>query len=321
MSPAKSQSKPKSVKPKVFASRKRVRKVPEHKSFRLSKRIRNPRPALPGVHRIWSQTFRLIYANKKLFLGIIAVHVVLSVIFVRGFGISTEFTDLKTQVDELLGGSVNQLGTSLALFSYLATTAATQASEVAGAYRVFLTFIATLAIIWAARQVLAGKKTTIREAFYSGMYPLIPFMLVLFVIGLQLIPAIIGNMAYGFIVSGGLAITTAEKLIVLIFFLLLLLLSFYMIISSVFALCISTLPDMTPMKALRSARGLVLYRRWSVGLRLIALPMVLLVLALITIMPLIIFIPVLAEPVFFLAGSIGLLLGNLYIYNLYRALL
>ena len=307
----------------MSAAKSRVRKLstPAHKSFRLSKAVRNNRPPLPGALRLSRLTFGHVRANKKLFLGIIAVHVILSVIFVRGFALSSEFVDLKQNVDELLGGSVNQIGASLALFGYLAATASSEASEVAGAYRVFLTLIASLAVIWAARQVLAGEKPIIREAFYKGMYPLIPFIFVLFVVGLQLLPALVGNLAYGLIVNGGIAVTSAEKLVVLSMFLLLVLLSLYMVISSIFALYIITLPDMTPIKALRSARGLVLHRRWSVALRLAALPLMLLVLALIIIVPLIIFAPIAAEPVFFLASSLGLLFTHLYLYNLYRALL
>ena len=54
-----------------------------------------------------------------------------------------------------------------------------------------------------------------------------------------------------------IAIGALEKAIWWIFLGLTGLLSAYMISSSVFALFISTLPNMTPMKALRSARNLV----------------------------------------------------------------
>ncbi len=49
----------------------------------------------------------------------------------------------------------------------------------------------------------------------------------------------------------------------MIFFLLAMLTLIY-VKSSLFALYIVTLPDMTPMKALRSARELARYRRWTV---------------------------------------------------------
>ena len=66
-----------------------------------------------------------------------------------------------------------------------------------------------------------------------------------------------------------------------------------------FALYIVTLPDMTPMKALRSARELVRYRRWTVLRKVLFLPLMLLVVAAIIMVPIII----LADA----AGPVGIL--------------
>lgn len=299
----------------------RMRKAPNYHSFKLSKRVRVHRAPLPGALRLMRQVLGLIRRNKRLFLGIIAVHIVLSIIFVRGFGISHDLVDLKQNLSEILGTGVNQLSVSIALFGQLASTAGSRASDVAGAYQVFLTLITSLAIIWTARQALAGHTITVRDAFYKGLYPIVPFILVLSVIGLQAVPALLGNLLYSLAVSNGTLVTTPEKLFALIIFLLLVLLSLYMIISSVFALYISTLPDMTPLRALRSARELVLDRRFAVGLRLVALPLSLLIIAMVIIIPLIILAPWLVEPVFFVMGSLGLLVAHLYMYSLYRSLL
>ncbi len=299
----------------------RVRKTAHYHSFKLSKRTRAHKPRLPGAWRLLRSSLGLIRNNKKLFLGITAVHVILSVVFVRGFGISRDLVDLKANLLEIFGEGANQLQVSLALFGQVAGTAGKPATEVAGAYQAFLTLIISLAVIWTARQVLAGHKTTIRDAFYKGLYPIVPFILVLFVIGLQTIPALLGNLMYSIAINGGLLVTPAEKLLALSIFLLLVVLSLYMIISSVFALYISTLPDMTPLRSLRSARGLVVDRRLSVGLRLVALPLMLLVIAMIITLPLIIAAPWFVEPVFFVMTSLGLLVAHLYMYNLYRSLL
>ena len=68
------------------------------------------------------------------------------------------------------------------------------------------------------------------------------------------------------------------------------LLSLYMICSSLFALYIVTLPNVTPMKALRSARQLVLHRRFLVLRKILFMPLALLVLGAIIMIPLIIFL-------------------------------
>ncbi|HEX5798415.1 MAG TPA: hypothetical protein VFX79_03590, partial [Candidatus Saccharimonadales bacterium] len=177
------------------------------------------------------------------------------------------------------------------------------------------------AIIWSIRQVLAGERIRFRQAFYEGMYPIIPFLLVLFVLGLQLIPATIGSFLLTTVISGGLAVTFVEQFIWWVLFGLLTLLSLYMLLSSIFALYIVTLPGMAPLKALRSARGLVLNRRVSIGLRLLGLPALGIFVYVAVLLPAIIAIPVLAVPIFALLSSFGLFFVHSYIYNLYRELL
>lgn len=245
----------------------------------------------------------------------------MSLVFVTGLGSSFDFVQTKQDVEEFLGGEANQATTTIALFGYLVGSAGAQAGEVAGTYQLFLTLISSLAIIWAVRQVMAGEKVTAKDSYYRGLYPLIPLLLVLFVIGLQLLPALIGTTLYSIVLNNALAVTAIEKGIWLLLFILFWLLSLYMIVSSIFALYIVTLPEMTPLRALRSARGLVLHRRLHVGLRIIALPLVLLVVAMILLAPVILFVPVLAMVLFLIFSSFGLCLAHTYMYSLYREML
>jgi hypothetical protein len=207
------------------------------------------------------------------------------------------------------------------LFGILAASLGAQASEVVGAYQSFLIVIFSLASIWLTRQFLLNETPRLRDAFYKGMYPLIPFILVLFVVALQLLPALFGNFLYSVVTQQGLAVTAIERLIWLILLLLLVALSLYMIISSLFALYIVTLPDMTPLKALRSARELVLHRRLKILVRIVAMPLILVLLAVLIFVPLLIFATPLAEPLFLLASSFALVVIHVYFYNVYRALL
>ena len=153
------------------------------------------------------------------------------------------------------------------------------------------------------------------------MYTLIPFIFVLLVIGVQLIPALIGNMLYSTVLTNGLATTPIEQVLWFMIFVLLLLLSAYMLASSLFGLYIVTLPDMTPLKALRSARQLVLHRRVSVLLRIVSLPLIMLSFALIIFVPLLIIATVIAQPLFIIFSSFAFLVTHTYMYFLYRSLL
>jgi hypothetical protein len=144
---------------------------------------------------------------------------------------------------------------------------------------------------------------------------------VLFVIGIQLLPLLAGNWLYATVIGGGIAVTGLEKLIWILLVILLILLSLYMVSSSVFALYISTLPDMTPLSALRSAREIVRYRRWVVMRKVLFLPVCLLIIGALIMVPLIIFVTPLAEWVYFGLSMLSLAVIHSYMYSLYRELL
>jgi hypothetical protein len=240
---------------------------------------------------------------------------------VRGLSSGVNIQQIKTTLGEASKGNLKALSTSFTLFGYLISSGTSSSSAAGGVYQASLIIIISLASIWALRQVLAGSKVKIRDTFYKGVYPLIPFILILIVVGLQLIPLLIGNWLYGTVISNGIAVTALEKIIWALVFLVLALLSLYMICSSIFALYIVTLPDMTPMKALRSARQLVAHRRWEVLRKVLFLPLALLILGAIIFMPLVLFLAGAVSWIFFVLSIFILAVIHSYMYGLYRELL
>jgi hypothetical protein len=97
--------------------------------------------------------------------------------------------------------------------------------------------------------------------------------------------------------------------------------SIYMVSASVFALYIVTLPDMTPRPALRAARDLVRFRRWTVIRRVFFLPLFLLLLLGVIIIPLILYAQAIVPIVFFMLSMLSILFIHTYLYTLYRELL
>lgn len=310
-----------SQKPKSNPKKKpRVRPQATYKSFRLSKKIKHSsNKPLPGIWRLLKQALLPLRQHKKLFIGIMVINFGLSIIFASVISSSIDFVSVKDELNQAFGGELDKVTSATTLFAYLLNSAGGQAGG--SNYQLFITLITSLATIWAIRQVLAGERIRVRQAFYQGMYPLVPFMLVLFVIALQLLPFLIGSSLLSTVIQNGLAISGAEQAVWWVVFGLLSLLSLYLVLSSIFALYISTLPNMTPIKALRSARGLVLHRRLSVGLRLLGLPIVLGIIYFGVLVPLIFLVPVLVVPAFLAVGSFSLVLTHSYLYNLYRALL
>lgn len=295
-------------------------KRPKYKSLRLQKRITH-HVKLPSVYRITKKAFRTVWDQKALFLGITFIYGFLNLVLVQGIAGSTDTSVLKEGLDEIFTGNLGGLASSLSIFSIMLSSAGNSISQTAGAYQMFLALIGSLAIIWALREVLAGKNVRIRDAFYRGMYPLIPFILIMFVIALQIIPIIVGSGLYSIVVNNGIAVLFVEKFLWAMLYGLLGLLTLYMLSSSIFALYIVTLPDMTPVKALRSARELVRYRRWTILRKIISLPIILLITAAVIMVPIIIWLTPLAQWVFFMLTMSALLAIHAYMYTLYRELL
>lgn len=301
----------------------RIKKQPTYKSFRLSKKIKpiSSKP-LPGIYKLFKQTLSLVKNNKILFFGIISIYILLSLLLVSGFSIFTDFFNTKKQIDESLSDqSVDGWNVAIALFGVLIASNNSGNSEAGGVYQLFLALIVSLALIWAIRQVNAGQRVSPKQAFYQGLYPLVQFVLVACVIVLQMIPFLIGSFLLSTVIANSIVVTFAEQSVFILLYVLLGTLSLYMILSSVFALYIVTLPDMTPMKALRSSRQLVLHRRLSIALRIIGLPILSTVFFVGIILPLIYFLPFLAVVVFVILSGLMLFFFHAYMYSLYRALL
>ncbi len=302
------------------ASKGRKRKVSKYKSFRLTKRIPHPAGPLPSAWSILRKTRRLIWANKKTLLIIFVVFTLLNLVFVRGFASPLNVADVKDSLQQTLGKNPGKSFTTLAIFGHLLGSG-TSTVPSSGVYQTILVIMVSLALVWVFRQYAAGHKPNAKRAFYEGMYPVIPFLLVLSVMVLQLIPAVIGIALYSATVSSGVAASGIEQGLWTVLTVMLIILTLYMLLSSFFALYVVTLPGMTPMKALRSSRQLVFSRRLSVLRKILLLPLLLAVVLVILVVPTIYFASVLAPWLYYLLTISGLFVLNAYLFNVYLALL
>lgn len=308
--------------PPADANAQRRVKVRGYKSFRLEKKVRREVPqTLPSGYRLLRSALGVIKRNWKVFLGIAVIYGALTLAFISGFS-AINLTDAKQSFGNLFNGQINQAATGLSLFVYLlGSSGNTTATPSAGVYQVVLGVITSLAIIWTLRQIYAGNSVRLRDGFYQGMYPLVQFVLVLAVIGLQLLPLIAGAELYQLVMNNAIAVTAVEHILWLLLFLLLGVLSLYMVCASFFALYIVSLPDITPMAALQSAKQLVLHRRWLIVRKVLFLPLALLVITAIVTVPFIMFATAVAPWVFFALSSSMLVVVHGYMYALYKAML
>lgn len=277
---------------------------------------------LPSVWDISKRSLDLLWRHRRLFLGIAGIYTILNIFLVRGFSGATDIAPLK---DVFMGGyqgGIGQLTGSLTLFGLLITASGSDTSDVAAAYQTFLIIITSLAVVWALRQVMAGEQQVrVRDSFYKGMYPLVPVILIFLLAVLQLMPLIIGGGIYNLVVSNGIAVNLGERIAWSLIFFAGMVISLYFITSTVIALYIATLADMTPMRALRSARDLIRHRRWMVLRKILFLPLALIVISAVILLPIIWVLTPLAPWVFFVLSMIGIVVVHAYLYTLYRDLL
>lgn len=280
-----------------------------------------PPAQLPNAWQLTKAAALTLWAHKELFAGIILVYGLLNLILVQGLASSTDVGSLKNSLDKAFTGHLSSLASSLGTFVVLIGGAGSSSSQTGGSYQSFLALAASLAIIWALRQVLAGTRVRVRDAYYRGMYPLVPFLLILMVIAVQVLPLLAGSLLYTIVAANGIAVYFIEKCIWAAMFGALALWSLYMITASAVALYIVTLPDVTPLQALRSARELLRGRRWTVLRKILCLPLILFVIAAVIMLPIIVWLTPLAQGVFFLLAISALGAVHAYMYTLYRELL
>lgn len=276
--------------------------------------------SIPSAWTIFKRSNRHLNEHKKLFGIISLIYLGLTMLLVRGFQLTTDLGLAKQAFDELLNGAGNGITSSLAVFGYLVGTNSPN-SEVATVYQTMIIVLFSLVTIWALRQTHAKEKISVKDAFYKASYPLIQFILVLLVVGLQFIPFVLGNFLFSATVGSDIAVNLAEKILWSALSFMLVLWTVYLVSSSLFALYIVTLPDMTPLQALRSAKKLVKFRRWSIIRKVIFLPFILCIILAVVMLPTIMFVTPISEVVFLILISSVLVVSHSYMYSLYRELL
>lgn len=274
-----------------------------------------------GSFRLCAQVFKIMGRYWKTLGGIIIIYLILNVIFASGVSnINSTVNTIKGDLNNISGQSHPLVSASTG-FLVLVTSGGSSSSAAGAALQVMLVIIISLVVIWTLRQLLAGKIVKIKQAFYNATNQLIPFLLVLLVIFIQLLPVTFG---FSVLAAVAVAVGNISALGTLVMTVLMIVLagwSFYMLSSSLFALYIVTLPGMQPRAALRSAKNLVRYRRFLVLRRVTFMPLAMLAIAAAIIIPLILYVTFLVTPVFFIMSGLALLFAHTYLYSLYRGLL
>jgi hypothetical protein len=295
-------------------------KSERYKSFRLQKRIKTgPVPKMTGGLRLMRETFGLLRANWKTFLGVSLIYAAANQLLVQGL-LGFDTNAAKQALQNAWTGGIGSLGSGFDVAASLFGGNGL-VSDVASVYQFILLLVATLAFIWTFRHASRGEKVRVRDGFYRGMTPLIPFLLVYLVVAIQLLPVALGTYLYNSAGPGFAVVNGVEVMIWVVALGLLAMISLYMLSSSVFALYIVSLPGATPIASLRAARKLVYGKRLMIIRRFLVLPIVVLLFGAALLLPAIMISSVLAVIIFFILNAMLLPIIHGFMFGLYQELL
>lgn len=307
---------------KTAAPKRRILKVPKRTNRQTRKTIKAGQKPLPSTVKLLRTSIGRLYQAWPLFIGISLVYSLLLLLFVQSQS-SGSVSELKAAVQDGIGGEVSSLGVGVSVFGILLGSANSTASDVSSLYQTIIFIVVSLALLWSLRQQRPIKRWWLatKQAFYQSTHPLVPFLLVLVVVALQLLPVIMAGGIYNNVILGGVAQTLTEGVLWLGVLFGLLFISLYWLSSSVFALVIVTLPDTPPRKALRMAKQLVRFRRLTIMRRFLLFGVALVSIAGLIMVPLIMILPVLASGIFLLLSVAVLPLTWSFTYSMYQELL
>ncbi len=286
--------------------------------------VRTMRPVRPKVATsiaILRNSIKLLRLTWKPAVGVAIVYALGVLVFARGLSVGQDMTSIKQTLDSLFTGTGGHAQSLFVEFMVLFNSSNTTTNAGGGFFQAFLLIMCTLAIIWVFRQANSGTQPTTKAAFYNGMYPLAQFILVLLAISIQAIPLLLGSYLYSMLIANGIAVHAIEIFLSFLIIILLITWSLRMLMSSFFALYIVSLPGMTPVRALRSAKELVIGRRMLVVRKIVLLPVVLLLASVIVIVPFLLLWPPVAAWVFYTLSAFALVASNAYMYTIYKELI
>lgn len=277
---------------------------------------------LPSVWQLVKGAIQLVRLQPKPLLGITAVYGLLVLILVQSFSAGDSVATLKSQFAPGFLRHANVLTSSVTVFGSMLGSVGNSVSGAAGAYQFFLLIIGSLAIIWAFRQIaeLQATRVSVKQAYYRGMTQLIPFVLVIMVIGLEMVPFLLGATVYSAFVTQGIAVGLTENLIFISVFVVLAVLSLFLMSTTFLALYAVAEPEITPRPAMLAARALVRGHRLAVFRKVLFLPFAVLLAGLVIMVPAIAILPAIAPWLYFILSVLALLAVHAYMYTLYREL-
>lgn len=273
---------------------------------------------VPSSFVLLGRSVTFLFKHMKKLIGISMVLYVLYFLLIRA-GSTFDIESYDQLISDELGD--NDLVNNVLLTGILIGSGGNADTSASSVSSLLLFVIGSLALIWAIRHLTAGKKFRTRDSYYKGMYPLIPFMIILFVITIQLIPFVVGGFLYSTAEINNLITSGIERTLFVSGWIALGLLSVYWLANSIMSIYAVTLPDIYPLQALRSTKKVVKGRRWSIFIKVFMLGVFLLLFGGSLLFACVALFPSVAVYMYDIIAILALLFAHIYLFKLYRSLL
>lgn len=299
---------------------KNDRKKKKYRSFHLQKKIKPEPRDIPSVRKLFKLSGLFMWQHKKKLLPIMIINAAAYYLLIKTPTSILSISEIRQSVQNALGegslktwnGTLATLGTVVGLNSTSGSNATQQSVSFLGISMVY---------IWVIRQLHNKHDFNIRDAFYQAFAPIIPILVLMVVATFQIIPFAVAGLVYSIARTGGVFVSGFEDMAFFSVAFLMSLLSFYWLTPTIIAIYVTTIPGMYPFRALKSARQLIQFQRFTVFRRIIIMPLAVLAIYFGTLLFTIRFTPGATLYVSEILAFIILPFIHIYLYKLYRSLL
>src|SRR4051812_5663748 len=92
-------ARPKKTTPAEKSAEPRQLKKPRH-GRRIKRHLKVTRTPLPKAKRLFRQSVAHLFRHWRVFFGIVIIYLILTIVLVKGFGVSNNISGLKSALDE-----------------------------------------------------------------------------------------------------------------------------------------------------------------------------------------------------------------------------
>lgn len=236
----------------------------------LRRRDKSTTEQLPSVWALVGGAYKTLIDNWKIFGVITLIYAALFILLVRA-ETSINVNETRELVQSLIGQETSGAEQTLAVAGVVLSSAASGGDASNNLYGLFLIIIFSLVQIWVLRRLAAGKKFKLRDAFYRSQTALIPFILILLLMLIQLLPFALGGMLYATVEANNIAVHAWETTLFAVLWAGLAVVSGWWVSNSLMSVYAVTLPGLYPVAALKATGKAIKHRRFEVFRKVIFL--------------------------------------------------